>query len=154
MLRRHVIEDKIDTSFPALVHHTVLLLVVDLVDRADSHPVRAAVDHEAHPVIGVDGDMDTVAVVKGGVLVAMRLDNAAGTEPRRHGANNASPRRIVIGQYPVHERQRLLRQHVPARFPAHLDIGPAGAVGKYHDDGLGLLVYLVRLLAIGIAKPY
>ena len=98
--------------------------------------------------------MNAVAVVKGRVLVPVRLDHAAGVQARRHGPDDAAAWRVVIGQNPVHQRHGRCRQHIPARLPAHLDIGPARAVGEYHDDRLGLLVHLVFLLPVGVAQPH
>ena len=73
--RRDVVENKVDTPLVTLVHHAVLFLIVDLIDIADRHFLRSAIDHEAHSGICVNGNMDAMTVVKRGMLVVVRLDD-------------------------------------------------------------------------------
>ena len=60
----NVVEDKVDASFAALIHHAVLFLVVDLIDVANGHLLWPAVDHEAHPRVSVNRYVDAVTKVE------------------------------------------------------------------------------------------
>ena len=60
MLGRHIIKDKVDTPCPALVHYTVLQLVIDLVDLSNDHFVGPPVYHEAHARVGSNGNVDAM----------------------------------------------------------------------------------------------
>ncbi len=73
-----VIENEVDASLCAFVHHTVPLLIVDLVDVSDLHFLRTTINHEPHPGIGVNGYMDPMPVVERRVFVVVGLDDPAG----------------------------------------------------------------------------
>ena len=86
--RRDVIENKVDPPLVTLVHHAVLFLIVDLIDIADRHFLRSAIDHEAHSRIGVNGNMYAMTVVKRGMLVVVRLDDSPCLQTCCHRADN------------------------------------------------------------------
>ena len=64
LCRRHIIEDEIDAPLGTFIHHAVLLLIIDLIDTADLEAVGPSRDHKAHSGIGINRNMDSVAVMK------------------------------------------------------------------------------------------
>ena len=87
------------------------------------------------------------------MIVGVRLDDATRFEPCRHCADNGPARGIVILENLVHQRYGFVGQQIPTFVFGDLDVGPAVAVGKYHDHRLRVLVNLVLQLSELIAPP-
>ena len=98
-----VVENKVNPTLIALVHHAVTLLVIDLIHLPDLERIGTAVDHKAHPWVGVDGDVDSVTMMKRRVAVMMGFDNAASLQTRRHGPYDRATRWIVIFKDLMHQ---------------------------------------------------
>ena len=72
----NIIKDKVDAPLTTFVHDAVLFLVVDLIDVTNRHFLWPAVDHKAHPGVGIYRDVDAVTEVERGMVVGVRLDDA------------------------------------------------------------------------------
>ena len=78
LLGGNVIKNKVDSALSPFIHDAVLFLIINFIHFANLHLLGSAVDHKTYPAVGVNGNVNTVPVVKGRVLVVMRLDNATG----------------------------------------------------------------------------
>mgnify|MGYP003999808057 CR=1 FL=1 len=101
--RRDIVENKVNPTLGAFVHDAVTLLIVDFIHLSDFERIGAAINHKAHPWIAVDGDKDSVSMMKGGVAVMMRFDNAASLQTGRHGSNDRATGRVVVFKDLMHE---------------------------------------------------
>ena len=100
---RDIVENKVNPTLVAFVHDAVSLLVIDLIHLPDLERIGAAINHKAHAWIAVYGDMNSVTMMKRGMPVMMRFDNAASLQPRGHGSNDRAARWIVILKDLMHE---------------------------------------------------
>ena len=50
---RDVVENKVNAALAAFIHHTMLLLVINLVNVTDRHLLRSAINHKSDSGIGV-----------------------------------------------------------------------------------------------------
>ena len=85
---RDIVENKVNATLGAFVHDAMTLLVIDFVHFPDLERIGAAINHKAHSWIAVYGDMNSVTMMKRGMPVMMRFDNAASLQPRGHGSND------------------------------------------------------------------
>ena len=100
--RRNVIKNKIDASLTAFVHDAVAFLIINLIDLTDLEPKGAPINHESYPRVSIDRDVDPVAVMKRRMTVVMRFYDATWFKPGCHGADDGSPRRIMVLQDLMH----------------------------------------------------
>jgi len=63
-IRGYVIKDEGDAVLLASIHHTMALLVIDLVRLSHLELVGPAINHESNTAVGGDGNMDPVAATK------------------------------------------------------------------------------------------
>ena len=87
------------------------------------------------------------------MIVGVGLDDATCFEPCCHGTDNGAPRGIMILENLVHQRYGLVGQQIPTLVFGDFDVGPAVAVGKYHNHRLRMLMNLVLQLSELIAPP-
>lgn len=111
---RNVVKDNVNSPLVTLIHHTVLLLVVDFVDVSDGHFSWAPINHEPNPWVAINRNMDAVSVVKRRVLVCVGLDNATRFESCRHSPNNGAAGGVMVLQNFVHQRYCFFCEQIPA----------------------------------------
>ena len=101
-LWRNIVKDKGDAIFVTLIHDGMFFLVVDLVRFAKLKLIRPPVDHEPHPRIRCNRNVNAVAFVKGLMLVNVRRYFLAREKLRGHRTNHCSARWIESRNNVVH----------------------------------------------------
>ena len=71
---RDVVENKVNAALAAFIHHTMFLLVINLVNVTDRHLLRSAVNHKSDSGIGRDWYVNSMTTMKRWMFIPMLND--------------------------------------------------------------------------------
>ena len=107
LVRRDVIENKVNSATLAFIHHAMFHLVIDLIDVADFKLIRATVDHKSHLGVSANRYVYSMPVVKRGMPISVWDDESAWFQSRSHCANYRTSDGVMVMQNLMHERNGL-----------------------------------------------
>ena len=107
LVRRDVIENKVNPAALAFIHHAMFHLVINFIDIANFKLIRTTVDHKSHLGVSADRDVNSMPVVERGMPISVWDDESAWFQSRRHCANYRTSDRVVVMQNLMHERNGL-----------------------------------------------